>query len=258
MMRISSKMRRICECFEEYYQHEENVENMDFETEEEYDQLMADTAFWKPKWFHNENKSRTKKAWDVVCEIIDDAEQKNTAEINLSQLMDKEDYYALNTLPETIGNLKALRKLIIYGSSISYIPREISGCENLREFVPYQSHRLHWLPYEIKRCEKLIDSTISSRALYGNYKIRSPFPNLKQQQWLWDANNDLCSVCDEKSASLQQYWISETIGTDVVPLLVSVCGISCLSKVGDFFLKDYICYPHQGGLTILQPPTCFK
>ena len=250
-------MKRICECFDEYYQHEENVENMGFETDEECNQLMADTTFWKPKCFHAESKSLTKKAWDVVCEIFDDAEQKNTAEIDLAKLMDKEDYCALNTLPETIGNLKALRKLTIYGSSISYIPREISGCENLREFVPYQSHRLHWFPYEIKQCQNLIRSTISTRALYGNYKTRNPFPSLKQAKWVWNSDNDSCSICGKISETLQQHWISERIATDVVPLLVSVCGIDCLSKVGDYVVENYIPYPHQGGLTVLQPPTHF-
>lgn len=256
MMRISpANSRRVCECFREFYSHEESLE--DIENEQEYDRLMKETNFWKPHYFHNEPKSLTKRAWDVVCEIIHDAEQKDVLELSLSQLMDKEDYYALNTLPATIGNLKALRKLVLYGSNISWIPREISECENLRKFEPYRSYRLHWLPYEIKRCEKLIDSTISTKALYGNYKLRSPFPDLKQNKWGWDINNDLCSICGEKSTSIQQYWISEVVATDVVPLLVSVCGVNCLSKVGDYFLEDYICYPHQGGLMILQPPIRF-
>ena len=248
-------MKRSCECFAEFYRHEESLE--DLETEEEYDRLMGETSFWRPSHFHNEEKSITQRAWDVVREIIDDAENKNTSELNLIQLMDKEDYYALNTLPETIGNLKALRRLIIYGSNISFIPREISGCSNLREFDPYQSHRLHWLPYEIKRCEKLNESRISTRALYGNYKIRSPFPNLKEKKWIWSADNDLCSVCEKVALTLKQYWISDKIATDVVPLLVSVCGVTCLSKVEEYVIKDYIPYPHQGGLTVLQPPTRF-
>jgi len=257
MMRINKNMRRNCGCFNEFYQHVESLENTDVETEQEFDRLMNETYFWRPNHFHVESQSITERAWDVVCEIIYDAEQKDILELNLNQLMDKEDYYALNTLPVTIGSLKALKKLGIYGSNISWIPKEISGCENLQEFTPYQSHRLHWLPYEIKKCENLTESTISTRALYGNYKTRSPFPDLKEDKWLWSENNELCSVCDEQSVSLQQYWISEKVATDIVPLLVSVCSVTCLSKVGDYVIEDYVPYPHQGGLTVHQPPIRF-
>ena len=51
--------------------------------------------------------------------------------------------------------------------------------ESLEEFTPYTSYKLHWFPFEITRCIKLVESTVSTRALYGNYLHRTPFPSLR-------------------------------------------------------------------------------
>src|SRR4029450_7239360 len=69
-------------------------------------------------------------------------------------------------------------KLNLYGSSLVRIPPEIGEMESLKEFVPYPSYRLHWFPYEITRCTKLRNSTVSTRALYGNFKFPPAFPRL--------------------------------------------------------------------------------
>ncbi|MDX2565372.1 hypothetical protein PV371_38115 [Streptomyces sp. TX20-6-3] len=67
----------------------------------------------------------------------------------------------------------------LYGSNLVRIPPEIGAMTSLEEFSPYTSHRLHWFPYEITRCWKLVRSTISTRSLFGNFKLRPPFPRLR-------------------------------------------------------------------------------
>jgi hypothetical protein len=78
----------------------------------------------------------------------------------------------------------------------------------LEVFTPYMSYRLHWFPYEITRCPALRDSTVSTRALYGNHKLRPPFRKLLPQiystagfdcttldPWTWGATAIVtCSV----------------------------------------------------------------
>lgn len=220
-----------CDCFTECYgDDDENIQ-------------------WTEKHFHVDELSKTARAWDIVREIFDKAKIKGTREINLGKLMDRHDYKSLNTLPDTIGNLKDLEKLIIYGSDISSIPTEISGCEKLTIFEPYTSYRLHWLPYEIKYCKNLTKSCISTRALYGNYKYNPPFPNLKNTKWQWPQGKMHCSICKLETNDLQQYWISQNVATDVMPLLVSVCSDSCREKIGDGEI-GYAGKCHQGGINL--------
>src|SRR6185503_16018790 len=52
---------------------------------------------------------------------------------------------------------------------------------SLEVFEPYTSYSLHWFPYELTRCRALRESTVSTRALYGNFKFRPPFPDLDQK-----------------------------------------------------------------------------
>ena len=66
---------------------------------------------------------------------------------------------------------------MLYGSNLVRIPAEIGAMTSLEEFTPYTSYRLHWFPYELTRCPRLVRSTVSSSALYGNFKYRPPFPN---------------------------------------------------------------------------------
>lgn len=83
------------------------------------------------------------------------------------------------TLPPTIAELTAVRRLLLYGTNLVRLPPEIGAMTGLRAFDPYTSHRLHWYPYELTRCPELADSTVSTRVLYGNFKFRPPFPALR-------------------------------------------------------------------------------
>jgi len=240
-----------CDCFDSFYRWERRFDSA--ESQEERAELENSPFQWSESKLHVDPPFRSKRAWDIACDIIDVATHKARRELNLGKEMDRVDYMALNTLPATIGDLKNLRKLVLYGSNISSLPREIAGCENLQYLEPYTSYRLHWFPYELTRCKNLTFSCVSTRALYGNYKLRPPFPDLSLSNWRWPNGNSRCSICNSPANDLEQFWISKRVGTDVMPLLVSVCGSDCLHHVGPGE-ANYVHTPHTGGLRIKQPP----
>ena len=264
---------RWCDCFQEFYSHsddhEEDITKFLAQKklelgESKYDEFCDHDGFeqllrqefsfkWRESQFHRDKNTESDRAWDIVQDVFDRVARHGNKKLILSEHMDREDYKALNTLPASIANLKDLRELVIYRSQISFLPREIMHCENLQVFTPYTSWRLHWLPYEITNCP-LKSTTISTRVLYGNYKLRPPFPNVKDKAWLWRDGKEYCSVCFKECDDLDQYWISQVIGTDIVPLLASVCGFVCLSALGDP-ANGYVPYPHQGGPLVTQPET---
>ena len=159
------------------------------------------------------------------------------------------------TLPPEIGALKSVRKLCLYGSSLVRIPPEIGDMSSLEEFDCYTSYRLHWLPFEITRCSNLVDSRISTRALYGNYKHRSPFPDLRRESdFLLSIRPDTCSVCGSPlGGTYATRWISLNIATDVAPLLVYACSGKCVDSLPTP-PDNYVSKPHRGGRSIEQPP----
>ncbi|MEV6110061.1 hypothetical protein AB0M28_35960 [Streptomyces sp. NPDC051940] len=152
-----------------------------------------------------------------------------------------------------------MRQLVLYGSNLVRIPPEIGAMESLEEFDPYTSHRLHWFPYELTRCPKLRRSTVSTRALYGNYKYRPPFPSLTggdapDPGVPGAAEIRRCSVCDGPVAELRRVWISlHTSGADVLPLLVNACSAACVEALPTP-ARGYVPVPHTGGPGVEQPP----
>jgi hypothetical protein len=108
-----------------------------------------------------------------------------------------DDWDKIITLPATISKLKSVKHLILCGSSnLVRIPPEIGEMTNLEEFTPRLSYRLHWFPYEITHCKKLKESTVSTRSLYGNYKLRKPFPRLSLEVPVEAVSTPKCSVCN--------------------------------------------------------------
>lgn len=239
-----------CACFQEYYSWNQALYETD--SEHAFEREQSESPNWLEPAFHVDPPHYSQRAWDIACEIIEHAAKQGVEELNLGLIMDRPDYKNLTTLPDSIGDLKDLTKLVLYGSNLSSLPRSISSCSKLKIFEPYTSYRLHWFPYELKKCQKLAKSCISTRALYGNYKLRAPFPDLTKFRWSWPTGNDFCSVCEGKSRPTEQYWISQKVGTDVIPLLVSVCSEDCLGMVGHG-AEGYVSRPHKGGLSLNQP-----
>ncbi len=185
-------------------------------------------------------------------EAIEETARDGREEFSPGREMAPEEWAQIVTLPATIGRLKSVKHLILYGSSLVRIPPEIGEMESLEQFTPYTSTRLHWFPFEILRCRKLRESTVSTRHLYGNFKYRPPFPKLPQRVDVLKPK--ICSVGGKAldAGEIHQFWISSLVATDVLPLLGHACSKACLSAAPAPH-PNYVRFPHQGGLALEQP-----
>lgn len=208
---------------------------------------------WSELQIHSEAQDENCSAWEHLNHLIDQAAKAEWEEFQPRLELTAEEWNKIIELPAAISKLKSVKRLLLYGSKLIRIPPTIGQMESLEEFDPYTSYNLHWLPYEITRCKNLRKSRISTRALYGNYKYRLPFPQLPQL--VDSAIPESCSICNEplNEKISEQAWISLQIGTDVVPLLAHLCSKNCLSSFPEG-AKNYLSDPHKGGLDLIQPP----
>jgi hypothetical protein len=126
---------------------------------------------------------------------------------------------------------------------------------SLEDLDVYTSHRLHWFPYEITKCQELRDSRVSTRSLYGNFKYRPPFPVLGNVDPFGRDPRGRCSVCDLPlpDGDIHPVWISLRVATDVLPLLVRACSQACVDQL-PAAATGYVDHPHTGGPSLEQPP----
>lgn len=204
---------------------------------------------WTELQIHTEDQDVDCSAWHRLNDLIDEAARDGREEFSPGRHMHPSEWAQITVLPKSIAKLKAVKHLILYGSSLVRIPAEIGEIPALEQFTPYTSYRLHWFPYEITRCTKLRNSTISTRALYGNYKYRAPFPRLPQLHPR--LTPERCSVCEGSFQDVRplQYWVSLAVGSDVIPLLVHACSEQCVGKL-PHPPENYVPTPHQGGLEL--------
>ena len=125
---------------------------------------------------HTEVQDTRCDAWKHLESLIDIAIARGDAEFAPGLEMTQESWRQIVTLPASIGKLTSVRRLYLYNSHLVRIPPEVGAMTSLEELDLYTSYRLHWLPYEVTRCRRLKRSRVSTRALYGNYKYRPPFP----------------------------------------------------------------------------------
>jgi hypothetical protein len=202
---------------------------------------------------HLEEQDTRSRAWGRLIELIETSAADGREEFSPAHEL-REDWAQILTLPATISKLKRVKHLNLYGSRLVRIPPEIGEMTDLREFTPYTSYSLHWFPYEITRCRKLKESTVSTRALYGNWKFRSPFPRLPSPAD--SITPAACSLCAGPfdSSGPQQWWTSLRVATDVLPLLVHACSEECVRRLPRS-PEGYVQSPHRGGLNLQQPET---
>ena len=110
---------------------------------------------------------------------------------------------------------------------------------------------------EITNCKKLKDSRVSTRALFGNFKNRKAFPNLKKLKIKYHDQYTNCSICKKKVFynDIKQMWITLWVATDHLPLLINLCSKNCQDKL-DSLPKPppyYLQSPHQGGEDLEKP-----
>jgi uncharacterized protein (TIGR02996 family) len=221
-------------------------------------------------YFHVETQDTECDAWKRLLDLVAEAAADGREKFAPLHGMSPTERSQILTLPPTIAKLKAVKVLDLYGSSLVRIPPEVGEMASLKELVPYTSYRLHWFPYEITRCRTLCDSTVSTRALYGNYKHRPPFPRLHPgaaitpgrvepiclplKRWRGTTTRP-CSVCGSpfEDRRLYRVWVSLRVATDVLPLLVNACSDECLEKL-PAPPDGYVQTPHKGGLRVQQPP----
>jgi hypothetical protein len=227
---------------------------------------------WTELTFHAEMQDVTNDGWKRLLDLIEEAATDGREEFAPLEETTAEQRSQIITLPSTISKLKFVKRLRLYSSFLVRIPPEIGDMISLEEFDTYHSYSLHWYPFEITRCKKLKDSRVSTRSLYGNFKLRPPFPKLQPRinsaqtldldslpPEIWGTNSiTSCSVCNRSLANLglHQRWISLRIATDVLPLLVNACSEECIQKL-PMPADNYVQQPHTGGLTINQPPSTY-
>ncbi|MEU5885001.1 hypothetical protein [Spirillospora sp. NPDC047279] len=216
--------------------------------------------------FHGDRQDTEAEGWRHLLALIEEAAADGRTVFKPFVELSGSERRQVVTLPSTIAKLTAVEHLVLYGTNLVRIPPEIAGMTSLQFFEPYTSHRLHWYPYELTRCARLTNSTVSTRVLYGNFKFRPPFPALRPVSdfrdtdlgtldpgvWGADAIRS-CSVCDGPiDHELRQVWISRLVGTDVLPLLVNACSAACVAALPEPD-RGYIPTPHTGGPDITQP-----
>jgi hypothetical protein len=98
--------------------------------------------------------------------------------------------------------------------------------------------------------------------LYGNSKLRPPFPPLEDDTSITHFGSEpaggessrLCSVCNRPFDGLpHRVWVSLLVATDVLPLLVNACSEACIEQLPTP-AEGYVPRPHRGGLDLVQPP----
>src|SRR4051812_27794233 len=138
-----------------------------------------DAQYRKARWselkLHTEQQETARSGWARLLELIEAAAYDKREEFSPGREMRPGQWTQIVTLPPSIAKLKSVKHFILYGSSLVRIPPEIGEMTSLEQFTPYTSYRLHWFPFEITRCANLKRSTVSTRALYGNFKYRPPF-----------------------------------------------------------------------------------
>jgi hypothetical protein len=159
-------------------------------------------------------QDRNCEAWHKLCEAIEVLAHSGKEEFSPVELIGRALFQHIYTLPESIGTLKKVKYIWLYGSNLVRIPPEIGEMESLESFDPYTSYNLRWFPYELMHCEKLHDSRVSTRAIFGNWKNRMPFPSLHHNPVRYFGETVKCSIC-RKEMSYQetnQFWVSNWIG----------------------------------------------
>jgi hypothetical protein len=205
---------------------------------------------------HTEEQDTESDAWKRLLELVDHAAADGWEEFIPGRHFEWNDWSEIITLPASISRLKSVKRLCLYGSNLVRIPPEIGDMTALEMFDPYTSYRLHWFPYEIMRCRNLKSSRVSTRALYGNFKYRPPFPRLPSISRGITPGG--CSVCGGalKDTQPHQVWISLLVATDVLPVLVHACSEMCVNSLPKP-PAGYIPYPHRGGSDLRQPPSYY-
>jgi hypothetical protein len=213
-----------------------------------------DGIMLEPRVISIDQQEYNTEAWKKLSGYIDLVAANQQEEFIPGETLGQSLFAEIKSFPTDIAKLTSVTKVQLYGSNLTYIPPEIGQMKSMQYFDPYTSYDLHWFPYEITRCRKLTDSRVSTRALYGNYKTRLPFPDLRAHRIVYPDSPLACSVCEKPITYDQsnQLWLSLRVGTDILPLLVNACSEECIRDLPPG-APGYLTWPHKGGKHLTQP-----
>lgn len=215
-----------------------------------------DWVFAREPVLHRETQDTACEPWQRLLAAIDEAAATGATRFSPFVRWTHDERAQIVTLPPAIAKLTEVTELMLNGANLCRLPPEIGALTELRQLHAYKCYRLHWVPYELTRCTKLRDSTVSTRALYGNFKHRYPFPSLHP------AGNPTrsvrpCSVCGREFVDERRHrvWLSHWIApnVDVLPMLVNACSAACVNAL-PVGAENHLEAPHRGGLGLVQPP----
>lgn len=207
---------------------------------------------------HAEAQDTSCDAWRIVNENIEAAATRGDTVLDPLARLDGDQRQRIVTLPASIGRLKDVRELRLYGSHLVRVPPQIAGMTALEYLDVYTSYCLHFFPYEITKCGNLVRSRVSTRALYGNDEHRPLFPHLElveNREALLELTPAMCGVCAQplgESAPVRR-WTTLAVGTDSLPLLVTACSMECINAL-PAPPADHVQEAHAGGRDVVQPP----
>ena len=85
---------------------------------------------WAELCLHDEPQDTDCDAWKRLLELVEQAADDGREEFDpLPEIGD--DYHRIVTLPPTISRLKAVRRLVLYGSNLVRIPPQIGEMTSL-------------------------------------------------------------------------------------------------------------------------------
>ncbi|SEA65850.1 hypothetical protein SAMN05660909_02860 [Chitinophaga terrae (ex Kim and Jung 2007)] len=196
----------------------------------------------------NHLQDRNSLAWTKLCAYIDIVIKEEREIFSPAEGIGQECYQQIYTLPESIGLMKNVKHVDLYGSMLTSIPPEIGQMEALETFNSYTSDNLHWYPYEITNCTRLRSSKVSTRVLYTHLKGKRGFPDLKDNPVRYHGETVKCSICQKEMTygHTNQRWISLWVGNNVLPLLTNLCSTQCQALLPQP-PEGYVQFPHKGG-----------
>ena len=153
------------------------------------------------------------KEGDWTCEILGQLYDNFNLPIYEGKLRLNLSYKSLEKIPDCIGNLQNIERLLLNSNQLTSLPESIGNLQNLEE-LPLNSNQLTSLPESfgnLKNLEKLIldkNKLISLRESFGNLQnleellinnnqltsLPESFGNLQKLYWLYIDGNQLTSL----------------------------------------------------------------
>ena len=135
----------------------------------------------------------------------------------------------MNFEQDELGQLSRLKHLQLYGSRLVRMPRTIGNLASLEYLDLYTAYDLHYLPFELTACSRLVRTRFSTRTVFANPKTFLPLPVLPRLGDQQGDEQNVCSVCRSAFNNSDGccVWSVRVVGTDQLALLAFCCSAPC-------------------------------